>query len=174
MRRLAEDLGTSAMSLYWHVASRQDLLVGMLDHVAGRVRLPDPVGDPRAEITAVLTAIHDALRADPWAVRLIVIERLAGPRILPAVERIFAALTAAGFAGRDALVAYGLMWHYCAGELLSAHPATEGPTFAQTMVRTADPATFPTLRQVSDSVPHGASSDHFAENLQRLLDGLMR
>lgn len=42
MRRLAADLGVTAMSLYWYVESRDDLLELALDAVHGELELPDP------------------------------------------------------------------------------------------------------------------------------------
>ncbi|MEV6589906.1 ATP-binding cassette domain-containing protein [Streptomyces acidicola] len=103
MRRVAESLETSAMSLYRHVDNREALLVAMLDEVAKGISLPEPVTDPRSEITALMTAIHDALHGDPWAVRLLVTDRLAGPSVLPVIERIMVALLRAGLTPRDAM-----------------------------------------------------------------------
>ena len=40
MRRLGEELGVEAMSLYRHVASKDDLLDGMVDVVFGEIELP--------------------------------------------------------------------------------------------------------------------------------------
>lgn len=173
MRRLAQDVGTAPMSLYRHVGDRETLLVLMLEKVADAVRLPSPVGDPRSEITAVLTAVHDALRADPWAVRLIVHHGLAGPTILPVLERLFVALTTAGFRPRDAMVAYGLLWHYSAGELLSTHRDAAEDDFATRMVLEADPERYPALTEAAAAFRSGPPGDWFQENLQRLLDGLL-
>src|SRR6516162_10987683 len=45
MRKLGEALGVEAMSLYNHVASKSDLLDGMIDVVFGEIDLPDLDGD---------------------------------------------------------------------------------------------------------------------------------
>jgi AcrR family transcriptional regulator len=37
MRRLAEELGSEAMSLYYHVANKEDLLDGVVDLIAGEI-----------------------------------------------------------------------------------------------------------------------------------------
>jgi AcrR family transcriptional regulator len=172
MRRLADELATSPMSLYRHVEDRQDLLVAMLDAVAAGIDLPPVAGDPRAEITAVITAIHDALRRDPWAVELIVSDKLAGPSILPAIDRIFAALTKTGLQPRDVSVGYALLWHYTAGELIDSHHE-RAENYGRAMVRAADPERYPALTSIVSQLPPGPPSDHFAENVQRLLDGLI-
>lgn len=174
MRRIADELGTAPMSLYRHLADRQELLVAMLDHVAASIPLPTEVGDPRSEIIAVLTAIHDALRRDPWAVELIVTHKLAGPSIVPAIERIYAALRRSGLAPRDVTVTYALLWHYTAGELVDSHHQVDD-NYARRMVRAAaDPQTYPALAEAIAAFPPGPPGDWFAENLQRLLDGLLR
>jgi AcrR family transcriptional regulator len=172
MRRIADELGTSPMSLYRHLGDRKDLLIAMLDDVARGIVPPPPVADARAEITAMLTAMHDALRHDHWAVHLLVTEKLAGPSILPVVERIFAALQRTGLTPRDASVAYALLWHFTAGELLDAHHEVPDP-FAQHMVRTADPDLYPALLSAVNAVAPGPPGDWFAENLQRILDGVL-
>ncbi len=175
MRRLAEELDTSPMSLYRHVADREDLLVGMLGVVAERVRLPEPAQDPRAEITGVMTAIHEALGEDPWALRLLVTEQLASPLILPAMERIFGALARSGLSDRDARVGYALVWQYTVGELLTGH-SSRPDSFARTMIEGADPAQYPALGAMIENAPPpgAAGGDFFSENLIRLLDGLLR
>jgi AcrR family transcriptional regulator len=162
MRRLADELGTAAMSLYRHVADRQELLIAMLDAVARGIHLPPPVPDPRAELAAVLTAIHDALRRDPWAIHLIVTDNLAGPSILPTLERIFAALAAAGLAPRDRRAAYALLWHYTAGELIDTHHA-DPDSYSRRMVRSADPDTYPALTAAVNASPDGPPGDWFTE-----------
>ncbi|WP_433331897.1 TetR/AcrR family transcriptional regulator [Spirillospora sp. CA-294931] len=173
MRRLAEELGTAPMSLYRHVPDREALMVALLDEVARSITLPPEAGDPRADITAVLGAIHDSLCRDAWAVPLLVSEKLAGPSIMPALERLFAALGRAGLSPRDSMVAYALLWHYTVGELLYSHADAEDETFARRMVRGADPETYPALAAAMSAIPPGRPGDFFTENLQRLLDGLL-
>ncbi|MEV5829806.1 TetR/AcrR family transcriptional regulator [Spirillospora sp. NPDC052242] len=173
MRRLAEELGTAPMTLYRHIPDRQALLVAMLDEVARGIAFPPPADDPRAEITGVLTAIHDALRRDAWAIGPLVTEKLAGPSIVPALERTFAALRRAGLAPRDSRAAFALLWHYTVGELLDTHMDDSDDSFARRMVRDTDPDAHPALAAIVASVPSGPPDDWFPENLQRVLDGLL-
>jgi AcrR family transcriptional regulator len=48
MRRLAEEIGAGAASLYWHVGSKDGLLDLVLDQVIGEGQVPDP--DPGSHI----------------------------------------------------------------------------------------------------------------------------
>ena len=47
MRRLGEELGVEAMSLYNHVANKDDLLDGMVDMVFAEIELPTGDADWR-------------------------------------------------------------------------------------------------------------------------------
>jgi AcrR family transcriptional regulator len=170
---LADELGTAPMTLYRHIPDRQALLVAMLDEVARGIEFPPPVTDPRTELTAVLTAIHDALRRESWAIGLLVTDKLAGPSIVPALERMFAALRRAGLTLRDTRSAFALLWHYTVGELLDAHMDVPDDTFARRIVRATDPDAYPTLAAIAAGAPSDPPGDWFPENLQRLLDGLL-
>jgi AcrR family transcriptional regulator len=50
MRRLAQELGVEAMSLYHHVRNKDDLLDGMVEVVTDEFELPTPggIGRPRS------------------------------------------------------------------------------------------------------------------------------
>src|SRR3954471_15566917 len=42
MRRLAQELGTGAASLYWHVGDKEQLLALLLDRIVGEAEVPEP------------------------------------------------------------------------------------------------------------------------------------
>jgi AcrR family transcriptional regulator len=42
MRRVAEELGTGPASLYWHVASKDELINLLVDRVASEIEMPEP------------------------------------------------------------------------------------------------------------------------------------
>jgi AcrR family transcriptional regulator len=69
MRRLAAALGYEPMSLYNHVESKDDLLAGMVDRVAGAMVAPAH-DDWRSSLHALLAASRDALLAHPWVASL--------------------------------------------------------------------------------------------------------
>jgi AcrR family transcriptional regulator len=97
MRRLGEELGFEAMSLYRHVASKDDLLDGMLDVVLAEWRLPEGGGAWADEVKASAGSVHDALRRHPWAARLLT----TGARFRPArvhyMNSLLGRLREAGF-----------------------------------------------------------------------------
>ncbi|HOW94241.1 MAG TPA: helix-turn-helix domain-containing protein, partial [Mycolicibacterium fallax] len=61
MRRLARELDVTAGALYWHFASKQQLLGAVADRVLAPAAATPPAGDWPARITAVATGLRDAL-----------------------------------------------------------------------------------------------------------------
>src|SRR5918997_488300 len=70
MRRLGEELGVEAMSLYTHVASKDDLLDGMTDAVFAEIELPNGDDDWRTAMRRRAISTRDVLARHPWATRL--------------------------------------------------------------------------------------------------------
>ena len=70
MRRLGQELGVEAMSLYNHVANKDDLLNGITDLVLGEIELPDGGEDWKSALRRHAISAHDVLVAHPWACRL--------------------------------------------------------------------------------------------------------
>jgi AcrR family transcriptional regulator len=70
MRKLAQELGVEAMSLYNHVAGKDDLLGGMVDMVAGEIDLAEDERDRRKAMRRRAVSAHDVLARHPWAAAL--------------------------------------------------------------------------------------------------------
>jgi AcrR family transcriptional regulator len=68
MRRLGNELGVEAMSLYNHVANKDDLLNGITDLILGEIELPS--GDWKDALRRHAISAHDVLLAHPWATSL--------------------------------------------------------------------------------------------------------
>ena len=71
MRKLASELGVEAMSLYYHVPNKDDLVDGMVDSVIAEITLPsldDPWKD--AMRTRAISA-HEVLMRHPWAIGIV-------------------------------------------------------------------------------------------------------
>ncbi|WP_030348628.1 TetR/AcrR family transcriptional regulator [Streptomyces sp. NRRL S-1022] len=69
MRRLAAELNVTAMSLYWYVDTKDDLLELALDATYAELRLPDADqadGDWREQLRALAVAYRGLLVRHPW------------------------------------------------------------------------------------------------------------
>ncbi|MCH0566998.1 MULTISPECIES: TetR/AcrR family transcriptional regulator [unclassified Streptomyces] len=74
MRRLARELDVTAMSVYWYVDAKDDLLELALDAVCGEVRLPGPGAadeDWREQLRRLATEYRRVLARHPWMSPLI-------------------------------------------------------------------------------------------------------
>lgn len=71
MRRLAQDLGVEAMTLYYHVGRKDALLDAIVDVVVREIELPPPELDWRAAIRRTAISAHDVLVRHRWAAHLI-------------------------------------------------------------------------------------------------------
>jgi AcrR family transcriptional regulator len=67
MRKLARELGVEAMTLYYYVANKDDLVDGMSDLVASEIELPPADLDWKAATRRRALSAHDVLARHPWA-----------------------------------------------------------------------------------------------------------
>jgi AcrR family transcriptional regulator len=87
MRAIAQRLRTGAMSLYWHVGSKDDLVDLMRDAVAGEFqRLAEPSGDWRSDLTAIATDAREAFLQHPWLTAVVGGRPALGPNFLRHAE----------------------------------------------------------------------------------------
>jgi AcrR family transcriptional regulator len=73
MRRLAAELNVTAMSVYWYVDTKDDLLELALDAVFGKFQVPEvgTEGDWREQLRELATGYRTLLVRHPWASALI-------------------------------------------------------------------------------------------------------
>jgi len=98
MRNLARALKVEAMSLYNHVASKEDILDGLVELVAGELDVPTLGGDWRAAMRQRARSAHAAFTRHPWASMLFVSRVNVGPNMLRYVDATIGCLREAGFA----------------------------------------------------------------------------
>ena len=67
MRKLAEGLGVEAMSLYNHIANKDDLLGGIVEAVTDEIVAPSDEADWKAAIREMAISAHETLLRHPWA-----------------------------------------------------------------------------------------------------------
>ena len=105
MRKLGQQLGFEAMSLYNHVANKDDLLDGMLDLVLAEMEPPASDGGLAAIRNSSLSA-YEALRRHPWAAGLLMTPARVRPARLAFMNALLGALHNAGFSAETTYHAY--------------------------------------------------------------------
>ena len=118
MRRIARELGSGTMSLYWHVASKDELLDMMIDAIVGDAQAPESSGDWRADLRAGACTTRDALHQHQWAVNFMSTRPPAGPKMLRNLERSLGALDGLGLDKATALTILMAVGTYVLGAVL--------------------------------------------------------
>jgi AcrR family transcriptional regulator len=71
MRRIAAELQVGAMSLYWHVANKDELIQLMVDETYAEMKLPEKSsGDWRADIRLVASETRQIFLRHPWVAQV--------------------------------------------------------------------------------------------------------
>src|SRR3712207_3378353 len=104
MRNLGRQLGVEAMSLYNHVANKEDILDGLVDIVFGEIEVPSPgEADWRTAMRERAISVREALSRHRWAVGLMESRVNPGPANLRHHNAVMGCLREAGFSFRDAV-----------------------------------------------------------------------
>jgi AcrR family transcriptional regulator len=180
MRRLGQALGVEAMSLYNHVANKDDILNAIVEIVESDIELPQPGADWKPALRRTAISAHDVLERHPWAASL------AGSAIGPRPVRwrymnaILGCLREAGFSAEMTDRAYHSLESHIAGFTLWASQMDIDEEAFPDLA-----ATF--LRELPEDLPYlvehvhqhlkerdAAGEGTFAFGLDLILDGLER
>jgi AcrR family transcriptional regulator len=115
MRRLAEVLGAGAMSLYRHVANKDELFDAMVDVVFGEIELPPEGLQWQSALRLQAQSARRVLARHPWAIRLLDSRTSPGPAHLRYREAVIACLRKAGFSPLTATHANWVLDSYVYG-----------------------------------------------------------
>lgn len=190
MSRLAEKLGFTTMSLYRHVASKDDLLVLLLDAAIGPPPDRDPDAGWRAGCEQWAAALQQVYLRHPWMLDLPISGMPAGPQQLAWLDRMLAALAGTRLEPWErmscalSLATYGrtqamLVRDLIASRQRAADTGTPPADWGQLITRLADRERYPALFamvEAGEFAEDGAEDDfgvqEFGFGLARLLDGI--
>ena len=115
MRKLAHELGVEAMSLYHHVANKDDILDGIVDVVFSEIVLPSGDADWKAAMRQRAISAREALLRHPWATGLMESRSTPGPATLRHHDAVLGILRTAGFSVELAAHAFSVLDSYIYG-----------------------------------------------------------
>ena len=181
MREVASRLGVEAMSLYNHVANKDDILDGMVDLVIERIDLPSDVDGWRDAMQRRAVSAHQVFGRHPWVPMLIDSRESSGPSRLLYLDWVLGALMKAGFSPLGAARAFSLLDSYIYGFgiqrfNMSADGDASPEEMAEAFLAAIPAEKFPNLRQMALRAMesgYDAESD-FEFGLDIILDGLER
>lgn len=179
MRRLGQRLGVEAMSLYKHVADKEDVLQGIVDLVVGDIDAGTSAGSWRESMRVRALSMREVFRRHPWAVGLLEARRSLGPIALRYCDEVLGGLRRAGFSTAMALRAFSLVDSYAYGfsvqaRSLPAASAAEATEATEEFLRQLPAREYPHLAETAVHVLRsGFDPDReFEVGLDLLLDAV--
>jgi len=181
MRRLAQQVGVEAMSLYYHVRNKDDLLGGMLDVVYSEIETPASDGDWRSAMRRSAISFHQVLLRHPWACSLFMSSVDPGPLRLRYMDTVLGRLRGAGFSAEMTHHAYHALDSYIVGFTLWLLPflafARQQPDYAERFLEELPTEELPHLTEhvhVHMEPERPGDVNEFDFGLDLILDGLER
>ncbi len=174
MRRVADEIGVSASSLYGYVANKEELVHLVLEQIMAEIPFPRPGGDWRDMLRSWARKTLGVFRRHPGVAGLSPGRVPFGPAMLTGVERMLAAMRSAGIPDQVAAFAGDLGSLYVAAY---AHeqdvtPLAEPDDFAAqaaTWLKSLPPDEFPHTVAVADQIVAGRGDDRFEWGLDVLI-----
>ena len=192
MRKLAEELGTGAATLYWHVGSKDGLLDLVMDEIIGEGKVPDP--DPprwQEQLKQIARDQRAASLRHPWIVRVSIGRIPMGPNALRYSERILAILRAGGLPPHLAVQGYLLLIATVNGFTIDEtgvddRPADDSPApidpedlqqvanMARDYIAALPAGLFPNMTALADEFAFASPDERFELLIDIFVDGLSR
>jgi AcrR family transcriptional regulator len=181
IRSLAHELGVKPMSVYHHVANKNEVLDGIVDLVFSEIELPTPGGDWRTEMRRRAVSARHVLRRHPWAIALLQSRTNPGSATLKHHDAVIGTLRQAGFSVVMTAHAFALIDSYVFGFALSETtlPINGPDTVAEvvgSMMPQASADSYPHLLEFTTEHVLQPGYDFGAEfefGLKAILDALM-
>ena len=184
MRKLAEELGVVPMALYKHVASKEELLDGMVDIVVGEIDPPVSGASWKSAIRQRILSARRSLQRHPWAPGAIESRADPSPAVLAYIDSMIGTFRAGGFSAdltHHALHALGSRLYGFTQEIFDDSQGLD-PQTREMLVRQMK-GRYPHIAEMTQAVYHDEASivgqgcdDQFEFEfaLDLLLDGLGR
>jgi AcrR family transcriptional regulator len=104
MRRLAEELGAEAMSLYYHVANKEEVLDGIVDVIAREINdavdqidVPSAGADWKKAVRQRILSAREVLLRHPWAPGVFETRTNTSPAVLQYYDALLGLMRDGGF-----------------------------------------------------------------------------
>ena len=180
MRKLAQELGVEAMSLYRHVRNKGDIVDGLVDLVFAEIGLPATDVDWKTAMRQRAITVREVLARHPWAIGLMESRSTPGPATLQHHDAVLACLRNHGFSIALAAHAYSVLDSYIYGfalqqASLAFQTSEEAVKVADGIRRQFPVDAYPHLMEIAVKhvlLPGYDYANEFAFGLDLILDGL--
>jgi AcrR family transcriptional regulator len=176
MRKLGQALGVEAMSLYNHVANKNEILDGIVDLVLGDIDVPPAGTDWRKAMRRRSISAHEVLLAHPWAAMQIMSRFNIGLGMTRYLDATLGRLREGGFTIEGALDAWHTLDSHLYGftlqQLSLPFGAEEAPRVSADVLGDLDAESYPHVVEVIGHVMRSGREEDFEFGLDLILDGL--
>ena len=175
LRRLADDLGVTPMSLYWHVADKAELLELVGHAVLAEIAIPERVGGWRDQLRDIHRAMFASFLRHRNTTEILAGRARFGSGGLAAFERILEILLDAGFTPEAAFDAYQSLYLFTLGFMATSN---RSPEFVEAQRQGAEYMAllpvdrFPSIRAVVPVMGRRSLDERFEIGLDVVIDGV--
>jgi hypothetical protein len=182
MRNLGGELRVEAISLYNHVANKDDILDGIVDLVFNEIEVPSDRAEWKAAMRRRGVSVRDVLVRHPWATSVMQSRSKPGEATLRHNDSVIGALRKAGFTVGLAAHAFSVMDGYIYGFALQqvnlpSRTSEESAELAQTILQQLKADKYPHFAEMITEYALKPGYDYAKEfefGLDLILDGLER
>lgn len=181
MRRLGAELGFEAMSLYKHIANKEAILDGMVEHVIGEIEIPAEGAQWKEAMRRRAISARKVLSRHSWAIGLMEAGVSTGPTTRRYMDAIIGNLRSAGFSMENAAHAFSLLDSYVYGQVIQevSLPFSTSEEMTDTAASTLDQTAMNEYPHLVAMYEHALTFSYsfdteFEFGLDLILDGLER
>lgn len=185
MRRIAEELGSGAGAIYWHVANKEQLVQLVFDRVIAELPLPEV--DPEhweEQLKQAARDVRAVMQSHPGIAQLSFGRIPLGPSAIRYLEWHLSVLRAGGLSDRAAALAGDLIHLYvdafayeeCVGMSPPSGEDADVHDFIgemRTYFASLPPDRFPNISGLADELTAGGRDERFEFGLDVLIRGLV-
>jgi AcrR family transcriptional regulator len=175
VRRLADALGVSPMSIYWHVTNKAELLRLIGEAVLDEVEIPPARGDWREQLRDIHRSLLGTVLQHPNTVEIVIGRARFGAAGLTLFERILSILLQAGFSPEAAFDAYQSLYLFTLGfsAVSGRNPEfREGQRQGLLYMRSLPEDRFPSIRTVAPVIGSRSLEEQIEIGLDVVIEGI--
>jgi AcrR family transcriptional regulator len=179
MRRLGQRLGVEAMSLYNHVASKEEVLGGIVDFIVSDIDVAESGGSWKESMRSRAISMRTVFTRHPWALGLLESRRSLGQAALRYCDSVLGVLRRAGFSPVMAMRAFSVLDSYVYGygiqeKNLPSGSATETTETTEEFLRQLPGEGYPYLAETAARIMRSGLdfTEEFECGLDLLLEAL--
>ncbi|MGE2716502.1 TetR/AcrR family transcriptional regulator [Mycolicibacterium litorale] len=176
MGRLAQRLGCGTMSLYRHIANKDELVTFMLSTATGAPPVLPRADGWRGAISAWAEGLWEVYHRHPWVLSATAAGPPADPGQLGWLDRGLTALAGTGLPEREKMAGVMAVLHYVRGAAALDIAAGESDTiFPQLLRQVVDATRFPAVAAALDAGVFDGDTDRLADfrsGLTAVVDGI--